>query len=764
MSGIGAPDLAAVFPWKFTSPIPNLSAVRRRFLGIVGLGAANVTAVLRVIQSLVPPKITLRMVLSNAKLASNADDGTRAEKIGEVPVVTNAVVSETEGIIHVDDPTPDQLAAIGFEKPNGESGELSNKVILVKRGDGSEYEKATLQHRFVTESSGVVYIINFHIDGELSYVTGQEALEGVHRKMTSDADAAQQASAPTSSSPFGAPPVGISQSASAAAAGPRSETDHPLSNFPHLYKIFGNNFPAELLAQMTPADELCKVITLDPNGIVPPEARTPENSISARLFFCNEQIIRAGNIKAFPPAANPTWEAVHDAARRFKFEFRSVVLQPPQLQQPALQEDLGSSYGRNMANHTMFSVAANRQNEWSGLSSNMIAAQQAATRVDREPNVGARPLRDAAAALIPLSSHGSDTEKISNLGIAMRDVDPSLARLGAAQGNEINVNSSESLSNVARCLASAHDSLSHGMAQTLRAKLRTDPINISTEREEQLKKVSNHLFHGKLNSLFESDILGSKTSNKSLFYSLEQGDPEKTYKVLRALQATVNLFDPTTGAGKEGFFTTLEAEADTLVSIHKTRHSDVAAFLRERTAELDKSFRNFYSAKVLLRPRFNSDLFDSKAVNEERTGIIQQAKADARVREALSLEFKNMREAETSQDDESTSKKSKRQKKEEEKLRERAKSVISKASSSTSSKPAGADQHKCYDGRIINKADYHILVNESFTGTPEKNRPDKAALIEFSRVNNKKCWDYCMRGECVRKGSTKECTFVHESL
>ena len=64
MSGIGAPDLAAVFPWKFTSPIPNLSAVRRRFLGIVGLGAANVTAVLRVIQSLVPPKITLRMVLS----------------------------------------------------------------------------------------------------------------------------------------------------------------------------------------------------------------------------------------------------------------------------------------------------------------------------------------------------------------------------------------------------------------------------------------------------------------------------------------------------------------------------------------------------------------------------------------------------------------------------------------------------------------------------------------------------------------------------
>jgi hypothetical protein len=199
-------------------------------------------------------------------------------------------------------------------------------------------------------------------------------------------------------------------------------------------------------------------------------------------------------------ATSGEWNAVFAAVRQLKEAYREatsvsvgvagMVPPPPPPPPPG---GLDSSFSRLAANHTVYSMHQRNTGVTNApLDEVAISTQQAAVAIDREgilPVGSLRPLSAAAQALVPLSQHGNDPTKVGQLGDALRKLDPALARLAASEGSAININSSESLSNAARCLSTALCAMDAGIAATLRAELRVDEASLSLERREQLLSV-----------------------------------------------------------------------------------------------------------------------------------------------------------------------------------------------------------------------------------------------------------------------------------
>ena len=94
------------------------SAREKRFLGIIGIGHANVVAE---VQWVVGPPQQLRLKMTNARLAPDAADARDAHAVGDVAAIRRAVNGSTAvslatavQAVQVNDITIAELAAIGL--------------------------------------------------------------------------------------------------------------------------------------------------------------------------------------------------------------------------------------------------------------------------------------------------------------------------------------------------------------------------------------------------------------------------------------------------------------------------------------------------------------------------------------------------------------------------------------------------------------------------------------------------------------------------
>ena len=71
--------------YLFAAPLSVRDAVRRRFLGVVGVGRQDMLATVQVDQG---PPLLLNLMLDKAKLAPNSTDATRPDLHGVSPIVS----------------------------------------------------------------------------------------------------------------------------------------------------------------------------------------------------------------------------------------------------------------------------------------------------------------------------------------------------------------------------------------------------------------------------------------------------------------------------------------------------------------------------------------------------------------------------------------------------------------------------------------------------------------------------------------------------
>ena len=111
------------------------SAREKRFLGIIGIGHANVVAE---VQWVVGPPQQLRLKMTNARLAPDAADARDAHAVGDVAAIRRAVNGSTAvslatavQAVQVNDITIAELAAIGFTEPPLADAECTGTLVAV---------------------------------------------------------------------------------------------------------------------------------------------------------------------------------------------------------------------------------------------------------------------------------------------------------------------------------------------------------------------------------------------------------------------------------------------------------------------------------------------------------------------------------------------------------------------------------------------------------------------------------------------------------
>jgi hypothetical protein len=731
--------------YRSTDSVSLPDAARRRWIGVKGIRSSIMTAKVQVERG--PDQLNVR--LSPAKLLEGGPVGI-LQGIAP-PSLHQIVIGDAPNEVLVKDLSMRQIALLGFKAPTLAEGMYTNKEVILRRAEGAVLERAHVLESWQGPVGLQMYGVRFAVDDHLDCF-GADAIASA---VQPDGDGSDEGrGAVPRPSPWAS---GMPEAAGGRPAVPSAAT--PMARYPSLAMLFPVEPPGDLLTNLDALDSLCVALAMDEVKGVPNDAKIPTDDPHARFAFANEQVkiaVRAG--AAVGRATSGEWNAVFAAVRQLKEAYREatsvsvgvagMVPPPPPPPPPG---GLDSSFSRLAANHTVYSMHQRNTGVTNApLDEVAISTQQAAVAIDREgilPVGSLRPLSAAAQALVPLSQHGNDPTKVGQLGDALRKLDPALARLAASEGSAININSSESLSNAARCLSTALCAMDAGIAATLRAELRVDEASLSLERREQLLSVSRHILNYRFSRLTDGALLG--TNAKTLFETLTERNPEMTFKVLRALQAAVDLFDPPP-PGKKGFFAALEASADSLVNQHKASAADVHAYLSERVALVDASFRDFLAGKLSLRPRLSAEILQTKEAVDAFEKAQQQAMADKRAREAIKAELARCGWSQPPVAGASGAEPplSKKQKK----------------AAKAPAKPTLTEEHKMWDGTVVNKNLYNLHVNAAFTGVATADRPTVDELRAFSRQQGGKCWDFCMRGQCARLKSMKACTFTHEPL
>ena len=729
--------------YRSTDSIALPDAARRRWIGVKGIRSSIMTAKVQIERG--PDQ--LNVLLSPAKLLEGGPVGL-LQGIAP-PSLHQVVIGDAPNEVLVKDLSMRQIALLGFKAPTLEAGMYTNKEVILRRAEGAVLERAHVLDSWLGPSGLRMYGVRFAVDDHLDCF-GVDAIASAVQPEGDGSDEGRGAIPRPSPWASGMMP----EAAGERPAMPSATT--PMAKYPALAMLFPAEPPGDMLTNLDALDSLCAALAMDELKGVPNDAKIPPDDPHARFAFSNEQVkiaVRAG--AAVGRATSGDWNEVFAAVRQLKEAYREatsfsggmtgMVPPPPPPPPPG---GLDSSFSRLAANHTVYSMHQRNTGVTNvPLNEVAISTQQAAVAIDREgilPVGALRPLSAAAQALVPLSQHGDDPTKVGQLGDALRKLDPALARLAAAEGSAININSSESLSNAARCLSTALCAMDAGIAATLRAELRVDDASLSLERREQLLSVSRHILNYRFSRLTDGTLLG--TSAKTLFGTLTERNPEMTFKVLRALQAAVDLFDPPP-LGKKGFFAALEAAADSLVNQHKASAADVHAYLSERVALVDTSFRDFLAGKLSMRPRLSADILQSKEARDAFDKVQQQAMADKRAREAIKAELARCGLPQPPEPRASG-----------------AEQPLSKKQRKVAANSAPSAEHKLWDGTVVKQHLYNLHINAAFTGVAAADRPTVDELRAFSRQRGGACWDFCMRGQCARLKSMKACTFTHESL
>ena len=109
-------------------------ALRRRFIGVVGIASNIMRAIVEVVQG---NPITLRLKLHNAKLAPDSSEASRAKLGGQDPI-TNAAVDQAAGNqVVVENITKEQLQSINITAPTLSDGDYTGKVVHLKMDESS---------------------------------------------------------------------------------------------------------------------------------------------------------------------------------------------------------------------------------------------------------------------------------------------------------------------------------------------------------------------------------------------------------------------------------------------------------------------------------------------------------------------------------------------------------------------------------------------------------------------------------------------------
>ena len=107
---------------------PCASAVRRRFLGVVGVGRQDMLAKVQV--DLGPP-LLLNLVLDKAKLAPNSTDATRPDLNGVSPIVSAVLGPAPKMNVIISNISQEQLVAINLQAPVVADGVFTDRVINI---------------------------------------------------------------------------------------------------------------------------------------------------------------------------------------------------------------------------------------------------------------------------------------------------------------------------------------------------------------------------------------------------------------------------------------------------------------------------------------------------------------------------------------------------------------------------------------------------------------------------------------------------------
>ena len=120
--------------YLFAAPLSVRDAVRRRFLGVVGVGRQDMLATVQVDQG---PPLLLNLMLDKAKLAPNSTDATRPDLNGVSPIVS-AVLGPALDQVIINNISQEQLAAINLQAPVVADGEYTDRVINIRMGNSTE--------------------------------------------------------------------------------------------------------------------------------------------------------------------------------------------------------------------------------------------------------------------------------------------------------------------------------------------------------------------------------------------------------------------------------------------------------------------------------------------------------------------------------------------------------------------------------------------------------------------------------------------------
>ena len=260
--------------YLFAAPLSVRDAVRRRFLGVVGVGRQDMLAKVQV--DLGPP-LLLNLVLDKAKLAPNSTDATRPDLNGVSPIVS-AVLGPAPNQVIISNISQEQLVAINLQAPVVADGVFTDRVINICIDDSTVPVRARVLQCLADPVSGrTIYFLRTGINNIITKSQGEVELAidgrpppGNDENTTTGNDTAGN----DSNGPWH-PPGG--STGDARNLPPRAQFS-PLATFQNLKFLLPESFPAANFANLQKLEELAQVLCTEVSGQLPVDAVTPRES------------------------------------------------------------------------------------------------------------------------------------------------------------------------------------------------------------------------------------------------------------------------------------------------------------------------------------------------------------------------------------------------------------------------------------------------------------------------------------------------------
>jgi len=296
----------------------SISAVQRRFCGVVGVQNGGMRAVVHWMPG--PPPL-LRLTFQHARLADDAEDARPAHDINGVPAITRAI--DTDNGVLIDNITQLELQAVGFEPPVLADGPATGALLqLVITTEGPAALPYRIGQMFSIDGSNARPSMRYCITPEppqrceaayaaVSLVEAALVIArlGVGANIQAHAAAAAQAG-PAVGVPVGQVPPAAQAAPqaqlppvpqAAPQAQPQLAADAPrLANIqqPRAFPWTGAgdySIMDQLCTQLSPADltnmerwdQLVKALTV---SAPPGYAFQPPDEVMARVDYCNTRI------------------------------------------------------------------------------------------------------------------------------------------------------------------------------------------------------------------------------------------------------------------------------------------------------------------------------------------------------------------------------------------------------------------------------------------------------------------------------------------